>query len=251
MSWLYHTILYQPIYNALIFLYNIIPGHDIGVAIILLTILIKLILWPLSQKSLRSQKAIQDLQPKVDEIRKKYAQEKEKQAQELMQLYKNNKVNPLSSCLPLLIQFPFLIAVYQVFRVGLTGSGFESLYPFVTNPGSINAISFGFLNLAVISLPLAILSGAAQYIQTKMLLSKQAPKAVKNEPGAKDEKFMGDMNKSMTYFMPIMTVIIGASLPGGLTLYWFVTTVLTILQQKLTLRPRAVAVVIETKNNEN
>lgn len=227
---LYTKILYEPVLNLLIFLHNIVPGHDIGIAIIILTVIIKLILLPFSIKSIKSQKALQDIQPKVEEIKNKYKDDKEKLASETMKLYKEQKVNPLSSCLPLLIQFPFLIAVYQAFRSGLGSADIhESIYPFITVPEHINTISFGFLDLAAPSLALAILAGIAQYIQTAMLMNKKPE--VKSK-GSKDEAMMASMNKSMQYFMPFMTIIIGMKLPGGLTFYWFLTTILTALQQK-------------------
>jgi len=230
---IYNTVLYQPIFNLLVFFYNTIPGHDIGLAIVALTIVVKIILLPFSIQGLKSQKALQDIQPKLEELKKKYKDEKEKLASETMKLYKEQKVNPLSSCLPLLIQFPFLIAVYQAFRTGLTSNHLELLYPFVSNPGQINSVSFGLTDLAVPSLVLAVLAGIAQFIQTRMLSTKKPKKGIE---GSKDESMMASMNKSMLYFMPIMTIIIGTRLPGGLALYWLVTTVLTTLQQKLLFR---------------
>jgi YidC/Oxa1 family membrane protein insertase len=210
-----------------------VPGHDVGIAIIVLTIIIKLILYPFTLQSIRAQKAMQDLQPKLEALKVKYKNDKEKLSLEMMNLYKQEKVNPFSSCLPILIQFPFLIAVYQVFRRGLTNGSFDILYPFVQNPGSINASFLGLVDLSQPNVVLAVLAGAAQYWQTKMLQAQQPPKtqAGKPIPGAKDESMMAAMNKQMTYFMPIMTVFIGISLPGGLTLYWLVTTVLTALMQ--------------------
>lgn len=230
MYGLYQTILYQPILNFLVFVYNVIPSHDIGLAIIVLTFVVKLILLPFSAQGIKSQKALQEIQPKMEELKIKYKGEKEKLAAETMKLYKEQKVNPLSSCLPLLIQFPFLIAVYQAFRTGLASTDLTLLYSFVANPGSINPISLGFIDLAKSNLVLAVLAGIAQYIQTKMLSTKKPPKITKD---SKDEGMLAGMNKSMNYLMPLMTMVIGASLPGGLTLYWLVTTILTIVQQKL------------------
>ena len=227
---LFNTVLYEPIYNLLIFFYNIVPGNDIGLAIILLTVVVKAVLLPFSWQAVRSQKSLQDLQPKMDALRKEHKNDKEKLAQATMALYKENKVNPFSSCLPLLIQFPFLIAVYKAFRNGLTSDNFDLLYSFVVNPGSINSLSFNFVDMAVPSLALAVLAGGAQFIQTKMLMSKKAP--VKSK-GAKDENTMANMNKSMQYLMPVMTIFIGTRLPAGLTFYWFLTTVFTVLQQKI------------------
>ena len=159
MTFIYQTFFYQPVVNLLVFLYNLVPGHDLGITIILLTIVIKLILWPLSKQSIKSQKALQDIQPKVDEIKKKYAKDREAQGREMMKVYKENKVNPFSSCLPLLIQFPFLIAVYRVFRSGFTADTLNLVYSFIAKPEAINNIAFGFLDLAKPNVFLAFAAG--------------------------------------------------------------------------------------------
>ena len=223
---MFHTIFYQPIFNSLIGLYNLVG--DIGIAIIILTVLLKLVLWPLTQKSLHSQKMLQTLQPKLKALQEKHKDDKQALTAATMQLYKEEKVNPFSSCLPLLIQLPFLFALYQVLVDGLNSKSFDSLYGFVQNPGTINVMSLGFLNLAVASIPLAIIAGGAQFWQAKMMSTKR-PEV--SGAGAKDESRMAAMNKQMLYFMPALTVIIGLSFPGGLALYWLVTTVLTALQQ--------------------
>lgn len=232
---LYNTILYEPLFNLLVFLYNVVPFQDIGLAIILLTLIIKLVLFPLTKQSIKAQKALQELQPKMNELKEKYKDNKEEMSKQMMKLYSENKVNPLSSCLPLLLQFPILIAVYQVFRHGLNSDNLDVLYSFVANPGHINSISLGFIDLAVPSIALAVLAGIAQFFQAKML-PKQAP-AIKSK-GSKDESIMASLNKNMTYFMPVMTIIIGIQLPSGLALYWLLTTLLTILQQHLIFRKK-------------
>lgn len=231
----FNTILFQPLFNALVFLYNVIPGHDLGVAIIILTILVKFALFPLSYQSIKSQRALQELQPKLDALKKQYGKDREALARETMKLYKEEKVNPLSSCLPLLIQLPFLIAVYQVFINGLHAESLRWLYPFVQNPGSLQSTAFGFLDLAKASIALAVVTGAAQYLQTKMLATARPPKAM---PGAKDEDMAAIMNRQMQIMMPAMTVIIGISLPSGLVLYWLATTLLTIGQQYFMFKPK-------------
>ncbi len=233
MAQLFTTILYQPLLNLLVFFYNIVPGNDIGLAIILLTIIIKLVLYPFSRQSIKGQKALQQVQPKIEELKRKYKDNKEAQGRELMQLYKNEKVNPLSSCLPLLIQLPILLAVFQVFRQGLNSGSLELLYPFISNPGQLNPLSLGLVDLSKPNIILAVLAGLAQFWQTKML---SVPRPAKGIPGAKDEDMMAIMNKQMMYFMPVMTVIIGIQLPGGLVLYWFVITLLTACQQLIMFR---------------
>lgn len=228
MSNIFQTIFYQPVLNLLVFLYNIVPGHDLGIAIILLTAVIKLLLLPLSKQSIKAQKSLQDLQPKINEIKKKYAGKKEEMGKAMMALYKENKVNPFSSCLPLLIQLPFLLAVFRVFQDGFANGSLDLVYSFITRPEAINTISLGFIDLSARNIPIAVLAGAAQYWQAKMMVAK---KAEVHTEGSKDEDMMAMMNKQMIYLMPIMTVFIGISFPGGLALYWLVTTVLTGLQQ--------------------
>lgn len=235
MTSLFHTILYQPLLNILVFFYNIIPGHDFGVAIIILTILIRLLVWPLAKQSIKAQKSMSLLQPKVAALKTQYKDDKQGLAKATMELYKAEKINPLSSCLPLLIQLPILIALYWVLMAVLKSEKLDLLYPFVANPGTIKTVAFGFLDLAKASWPLAILAGAAQFWQTKML--PMMPPAVKGA-GSKDEGMAAMMNKQMLYLMPVMTVIIGGTLPGGLTLYWLITTVLTAVQQWVMFRKK-------------
>ena len=245
---IYNTILYEPIFNLLVWLYNTIPGHDIGLAILAITIIIKLILYPFSLQSIKAQKALQDLQPKMEEIKKKYKTNPQEMTKATMALYKQEKVSPFSSCLPLLIQFPFLIAVYQVFRKGLTnGQSLAILYPFVSNPGTINAVSLGLVDLSKPNVVLALLAGGAQYWVSKMLISKKQPQV----KGAKDENMTAIMNKQMMYFMPLITIFIGMSLPSGLTLYWFLTTLLTGVQQLYFFKKKKELDTQEIKINEN
>ncbi|MCX6795540.1 MAG: YidC/Oxa1 family membrane protein insertase [Candidatus Falkowbacteria bacterium] len=235
MANLFQEIFYRPILNLLVFLYNTIPGHDLGIAIILLTVVIKLILHPFSLQSLKSQKALQELQPKINELKEKYKDDKPGLSKATMEMYKENKVNPFSSCLPLLIQLPFLIAVYRVFRDGLA-SRLELVYPFIYKPETIHVLSFGFLDLSKPNIVLAVLAGAAQFWQAKTMMAK-TPKIEKKEPG-KEPDISAMMNKQMLYLMPALTIFIGISLPGGLTLYWFVLTLLTALQQWLMFRKK-------------
>jgi len=229
---IYSAILYRPLFNILVFFYNI-GWQNIAVAIVLLTAFIKLLLWPFFMQSIRAQKAMQTLQPKIEELKEKYKDDKQKLGPALMDLYKKEKANPLSSCLPLLLQLPFLIAVYQVFRVGLANRGMDLLYSFVSNPGSINVWAFG-MDFSKSNWFLAILAGGAQFWQTKMMM-KQKPSAKNNSLPAGTAELM---NKQMMYLMPAVTVFIGFSLPAGLVFYWFIMTLFSVLQQWLVLRKK-------------
>jgi len=232
MIQLFNLILYQPLLNLLVFFYNTIAFRDLGLAIIFLTIFLKLILYPISISQIKAQKSLTELQPKMSEIKKKFASDKVRLGQEMIELYRQHKINPFSSCLPILVQLPILIAVYQVFVTGISTQQL-SLYPFIYNPGQLNPLAFGLVNFAERSFWLALLTGLVQFFQTKMLSTKKPPPEVKKEKGARDESMMAIMNKQMIVMMPIFTVIIGMSLPAGLIFYWLANLILTILQQLL------------------
>ncbi len=242
ISQLFTTIFLQPILNLLIWLYDVIPGHEFGIAIILLTILVKLILYPFTAKQIKQQRAMQEIQPRIEEIRTRLKNDKEAQARELMALYAKEKVNPASSCLPLLIQLPVFIALYRALSLGLEGKNLTLLYSFIPNPTVVNTMLFGLIDLAHPSPVLAILAAAVQFWQGRQLLKPPAatitppPPEVKDSPGAKDESMAAMMNKQMLYLMPIVTAVIGFSLPGGLTLYWLTMSLLTVAQQAILLR---------------
>lgn len=239
-----NEILFRPLFNLLIFLYNIIPGHDMGVAIIILTVLIRLILWAPSAKALRSQRELQLHQPEIEKLKTKY-KDAQAQSRALMDYYKQHKISPFSSCLPTLIQFPILIALYQVFRYSLDTSHLDALYPFIHRPEIINPTFLGFLNL---SQPehyvLPILTGGLQFIQTKILMLKT--------PKSSASPTQQIISNQMTYIFPVMTAIIAFSLPAALPLYWIVTTLMAILQQWLIMRkPIEQKVKISIKNKES
>lgn len=231
---IFNEFLYRPLFNLLVFFYNTVSFSNIGIAIIILTILIKLVFLPLSQKAIKSQKALQDLQPQIKALQEKYKDKKDEQAKALLSFYKENKVNPMSGCFPLLIQLPILLALYRVFLKGFDPASLSILYPFVSNPGSIDPMFFGLVNLALPSKILAVLAGISQFWQAKMITPK------KNLPGApksSDEYISQAMSKQMLYFLPVFTVFISWNLPAGLALYWVITTLFTVAQQYAIMRP--------------
>lgn len=245
---LFNNILTWPILNLLFWLYDVLPGRDIGIAIIVLTILVKAVLYPFAVQQIKQQRAMQSLQPKMEEIKKRTAGDKEAQAKELMELYKSEKVNPAASCLPLLIQLPIFIALYHALQEGLASKGLENLYTFIPNPGTIDPTLFGFVDLANPNYILAILAAAVQFWQTKQIMNttpkaaSNPPDAVKGTEGAKDESMTAMMNKQMLYVMPIVTLVIGFGLPGGLILYWFTMSLLTVAQQAYMFKKHPVVV---------
>lgn len=239
---LFNTIIYEPLFNALMWLYNTLPLQDMGVVIILLTVGIKLLLYRPTYSSIKAQRELQEIQPKLDALRAKYKNEKEKMSQELMKFYRENKVNPFSSCLPLLIQLPILFGLYRVFFAGIqpdatTGllaqSQIEHLYSglraiYETTP--VHATFLGFLDLAKGgNIILALLAGGLQYWQSRMLIAKRQPKVA----GAQDENMAAQISRTTAYLFPLITVYFAYRFPAGLALYWVVSTLFTVGQQYL------------------
>jgi YidC/Oxa1 family membrane protein insertase len=222
----FHIILWQPLFNLLVLFYNYLPGRNLGIAIIALTLLIRIILYPLQDKATKSQLALQSLQPKLKEIQNKYKNNKEAQAKAMMQLYKTEKINPFSSFLILLIQFPILIVLYRLFWQGIQSENFQYLYSFVSQPETINSIFLG-ANLNEPSLIMAVLAGLAFFFQAKF----NAPKT-DNKKKLDNKAMFGQMfQKQMVYVFPIFLVFILAGLPAALGLYLLISGALTAIQQ--------------------
>lgn len=230
MGSLFTEIVTRPLYNMIVGFYDLIPGDDLGLAIIATTIVVKGILSLLTFRSLKAQKQLREVQPKIAEIKEKYKDNKEEQAKQLMAVYKEHNVNPFATCLPLLIQLPIFLSLFRMLRNGFAEVNGDLLYGFVSNPGTIDQTFLGLIDLTAISIPLAVLTAAAQYIQMKQTIQQQPPKDIANKKGAADENMAAAMNRTMMYFLPAFTLIIAStSLPAGVTLYWLTTTIVTIL----------------------
>lgn len=232
-------LLYKPLFNILMLLYVYIPGQDFGVAIIVLTLIIRLILYPSYLQTIKSQQSLKNLQPHIDKVKELYKDDKAKQSQELVKLYQEHKVNPLGGCLPLLIQLPIMYALYRVFTVGLSNENLSHLYNwFPKIPETINTTFLAFtgipaltVNLATPNLYLAILAGIVQLAQGLVMKRMQ--------PATADLKSGGIskiINVQMIYFFPLFTVFIAVSLPAALSLYWVATTFFMVVQQLIILK---------------
>lgn len=229
----FNTIIYQPLFNALILLYQYLPGQDFGVAVIVLTVMLRVMLYPLMVKSIKAQKSLSEIQPKIKEIQEKYKKDKEKQAREMMALYQREKINPFGGCVPLLLQIPILIGLFQVFKIGFSQEQLiYHLYNFVPFPGQINTFFLGIIDLSLPSVFLALLAGITQFFQTKMLMPKKKKEESKKE---KTFSFSETMQKQMLYFIPVFTVFILLGLPSAIGLYWTITSLFAIGQQYLVL----------------
>lgn len=223
ISTFFNDILVRPLLNLMVYGYEHIPGHNIGVVIIVLTLLVRVILAPSFHKSLRNQRDMSSMQPKMNAIRDKHKGDRDAQAKALMELYKEHNYNPITSCLPMLVQLPILLALYRVFEIGLGGQGLAKyLYHFVPDPGSISPIFFAHMNLAHTSWLLGLIAGVLQYLQSRMMFAGMQKS---NDPT------QNALQTQTMYLLPALTVIISLRVPAGLPLYWVTTTLFAMAQQ--------------------
>lgn len=244
---IFQELLYRPLFNALILLYTFLPGTDLGLAILVLTILVRLLLSPLLTRQFRSQRALAALQPKMAEIRSKTKDQAE-QSRRLLALYKEHGVNPASGCLPLLVQLPVLWAMFAVLQDGLKPEALARLYPSVPRPEMVDHVSFGVLDLAASAFQrapdgihvawsavvLAVLTGLTTYWQTRMTPGSQTHTITQDKTPT--EQAMHRMSRQMLFIVPITTTYFSLVFPAGLALYWFTSTLVAVLQQRYLLR---------------
>lgn len=221
MSSLFHTFLYQPLFNALVFIYNYVG--DIGVAIIVLTVITRIVLYPLFYKSFKNQTIMNKLQPEIQKIQHDHKHDREKQAQALMALYRQHKVNPFSGFLLIFVQLPVLIALYRVFLSGFSPEFLGDLYGFVSAPVEFNNLFLGLIDLKTKSILMVGLAALAQYFQGYLTLAKRDP--------AGAESSAAKIGRQMVFIGPIITVLVLASLPSAIGLYWLAGTIFSIAQQ--------------------
>ncbi|MDD3614340.1 MAG: YidC/Oxa1 family membrane protein insertase [Candidatus Pacebacteria bacterium] len=232
MGKLFHVILVQPILNLLILIYNILPWPDIGLATIILTVIIRLILAPLFNKSTKQQIMMNRLQPLIQKIQKQYKDDKEKLAKAQLELYRKHKVSPFGNLAITLIQLPIMLAVYRVFLLGFGPDIIQNnLYSFISQPQTINTLFLGFINLNKANVFMALLAAAVQYLSTKLSMSSLRQSQQQKNNQNPSQKMANALQKQMVFLGPIMTFVILVGLPSILGLYWVATTLFSVAQQ--------------------
>jgi YidC/Oxa1 family membrane protein insertase len=226
MIHLFNEFLYRPLLNLLFLIYNHTVA-DIGIAVIILTIVIRLVLLPIFYKSAKDQTIIQKITPRIKELQKIHKDDKEKQVSEIMKVYKEHKVNPFSGFLLLLIQLPILIALYQVFLKGFSSDVLSGLYSFVAVPQSIHTMFLGIIDLMSKNVWLVILAGIFQYLQSKLLMN-MAKNPISQ---GKETDIAQKISKNMMIMGPFLTIVILYSLPSVVALYWLTTSAFSVIQQ--------------------
>jgi len=243
LSHIWNLVLYQPLLNALAFLVSIIPGGDVGVAVIVLTLLVKVILFPLSQKSIESQAEMSILTPELSKIKASGAS-KEEQAKQTFELYKKHNTNPFSGCLLVLVQIPIIFALYYVFYKGIN---FKSglLYSFIHIPVHINMIFLGILDISKKSLILAILAGISQYLQAQFMPKPPLSSNANGSTGSFSDSFSKSMQMQMKYIFPFIIAFIAYSISGAVALYWITSNLFMVGQQIYVKREKSFKIVIK------
>lgn len=260
---MFDTLIVQPVFNLLVLIYALLPGHNFGMAIILFTIVVRLLMWPLVKKQLHHAKAMRELQPELKKIKKQAKGDRAKESAMTMALYKEKEINPFSSIGLLIVQIPILIALYsginRIIKDPQTIIDFA--YPFVQKIGnlpelaanidSFDATLFGFIDLTKSALipgggiywpAMFLVAGSAisQYFQSKQLMPSdkdaRSLKTILKEAGSGKQADQSEVNSAVSrgtrFFIPAMIFIFTVNLPSALSLYWLTSGLVAIIQQR-------------------
>lgn len=225
---MFFTIFTQPLLNTLAFFVWLAPRNDLGIAICLLTVIVRLVLHPFQKFATGSQEKMQRLQPKIEAVKKKFADAKDKQLEAIMAVYKEEGVNPLAltggNLLVVMIQIPVLLSLFRVFGGSVKSAFAAGLYAFTPRPGIINTVFLGVIDLKTPNVALAVVAAAAQFLQMRLTTKKMA---ATQEPGS----FGATFQKQSQFLLPLLTILIGVRLPAALALYWLVFTLLAVASE--------------------
>jgi len=247
----FNTVFYGPLYNALFFIVSIIPGADIGIAIIILTLLVKFILFPLAHKSTKTQAHLKTLEPEIKNLKEKHKKDKQEQARKVMELYRKHGVNPFSGCLTVIIQLPVIIALYLVFRKGLNitdtdmidktiqAAGYlktsilnqDMLYSFVNMPELIKIKFLGLIDMTQKSILIALVAGISQYFQIKLSMPGGGEKLSLSGTGSLKDDLAQSMKFQMRYILPVFVFIFAYTISAAVALYWATSNIFTIAHE--------------------
>lgn len=223
------TIIYIPLYNIFVFITSLSPLIDAGIAIITLTVLVRLVIFPLSKKAILTQKKIQLHQDELNEIKEKYKKDKQKQAEKMLAFYKEKEINPFSTILLLFVQMPIIISLYLIFlHAQLPDVRLDLLYSFVPRPDEISMVFLGLIDISGKSALFAFLAGVTSFIQLR--LSMPPLQKIKENPSFKDE-LARNMNIQMRYVFPVIITSIAYFLSAVVALYLLTSNLFTIFQE--------------------
>jgi YidC/Oxa1 family membrane protein insertase len=239
----FETIIYIPLLNALFFLTSFSPWSDIGISIVLLTIIVRFALFPVTHASTKTQAKMRELEPVLNKIKEDHKNDQDAQARKMIELYKEHGLNPAIGCLTLLIQIPVVLGLFWVFKdihanPMLLGNVYVSpssildtslLYPFTPIPAFVRTSFLGIFDITGKSLVLALLAGVTQYIQSA--LSMPGGKLTLKSTGSFKEDLMQNMKFQMRYFLPVMVAVFAYSVSAAVALYWVTSNVFTVVHE--------------------
>lgn len=237
MHYIYTTFIYNPLYNGLILLADLLPFFDAGVLIVLFTVIVKLVLFPLSKKAVRTQAMMKLIEPELRSIKERHKSDRQAQALETMKLYKEKGINPFSSIFLLLIQLPIIFALYKIFySTGFSNVNADILYSFVSLPPAIDNLFLGLIDMSKKSIVLAVFAAVSQYFQIKLSTPPMPKRAAGTAPSLQDD-FARTMHVQMKYVLPIVILFVSYHAAAALALYW-TTSNLFMIGQELYIRKR-------------
>ena len=221
----YDALIHEPLYNAIILLLEVVPGASLAAAVAILTVVVRLVLFPLSKSSLVSQVKMRELQPQIEALREKHKDNPQVAALETFALYKKHGVRPFASLGMILVQLPIFIGLYSVFSASFSSVDLAALYSFVPPPEAVNPFFLG-IDLQARSFALAAIAAVAQHFAGRFLLAAaHAPR------GGFEADFSKAMRTMSLYVMPVLTFAFSAVVVAALPLYWAVGSVFTIGQE--------------------
>lgn len=227
MSFLFNTIIYNPMYNGLVWLIDVLPGHDLGVAVIIFTIFIKVVLFPLSKGAVKTQIVMKQIDPELRELKVKY-KDRQELAMKTLELYRKYKLNPFASIFLILIQLPIILALAWIFfKGGFPTINADLLYSFVNVPEIVNTHFLGILDVSVKSITLGIIAGVTQFFQIQYSIPKYEAK----KDGTFQDDFARSMNMNMRYVLPAIVFFVSLGVSGAVALYWITSNLFTIAQE--------------------
>lgn len=240
-SMIWHGVFFDPIYNGLVFFIDAIPGGDVGIAIILITVVVKFLLFPLSLKAARTQKVMKELDPKLKAIKEKHKDDRESQAKAMMEAYQEAGLNPFASIVLLFVQIPIVIALYWAVSRGggipLPDINVDLLYSFIPTPETINVMFLGLIDITQKSLPLAALAGITQFIHAQLSIPKPEARKDGEKPDMKAD-LARSMQMQMRYMMPVLIFVVAYTISAAIAIYFTVSNLMALLQELIVRKHR-------------
>lgn len=229
MGSFFNIFFYKPLYNAFVFLMDLLPWFDAGIIVVLFTIIVKFLLYPLARKVFFTQTRMKSAEAELKAVREKYT-DRQEQARQTLLIYKKYEINPLSGFFIILIQLPIIFALYYVFlRSGLPQINTSLLYGMVPVPQSIDIEFLNLIDISKKSLFLALGAGLSTFIQTRLSLPPVKPRG---ETVQFQEELARSMTTQMKYVLPVIIFIFSYTLPAAVALYWTTSNIFTIFQDR-------------------